>query len=147
MKYLKLGLILTAVSLFIFACSQTTTTNSNVANNSLVAVNSANNSNTNAATPAAANDELASARKIYSETCVKCHKEDGTGGIKEIEGRKIKAPNFHSERMMNDKDEDWIETIENGAKEDGMPAFKGKISEEDIKNLVKFIHRDIQKKQ
>ncbi len=48
--------------------------------------------------------------------------------------------------MRNDKDADWIETIENGAKEDGMPAFKGKISDEDITNLVKLIHHDFQGK-
>lgn len=143
MRYLKLGLILTAVSLFVFACSQNTTTNTNSTNNSTVASNSTNT--VNSATPA--NDEMATARKIYSEKCVKCHKEDGSGGISDIDGKKIKAPNFHSDRMMNDKDEDWIDTIENGAKEDGMPAFKGKLSEQEIKDLVKFIHQDIQGKK
>jgi mono/diheme cytochrome c family protein len=103
------------------------------------------NSNVNspAATPP---DELASAREIYSAKCINCHKEDGTGGITDIEGKKIKAPNFKSERMRKDSDEDWIKVIENGEKEDGMPAFKGLISDTDIKNLVKLIRRDFQGK-
>src|SRR5690242_18765780 len=109
MRHLKISLILTAVSLFIFACSQNTTTNINTTNNSTVVSNSTNT--VNSSTPA--KDEMASVRKIYTESCAKCHKEDGSGGITEIDGKKIKAPNFHSDRMMNDKDEDWIDTIEN----------------------------------
>ncbi len=92
-------------------------------------------------------DDLASARKIYSEKCAKCHKEDGSGGITELESGKIKAPNFKSERMKKGgDDDDWIETIENGAKEDGMPAFKDKLSENEIKDLVKFIRKEFQQK-
>jgi mono/diheme cytochrome c family protein len=139
MRFLKLGLLFSAIMLFVFACSQNQTTNTNVANNTAVVVNS--NPNTQ---PAATPDELASARKIYSEKCIKCHKEDGTGGVTDIDGTKIKAPNFTSDRMKKSSDKDFVETIEKGAKEDGMPAFKGKISDDDIKNLVKYIRRNFQ---
>ena len=142
MTFLKLSLILAAVTLFVIACAQTNQTNPNIANNTAI-VNTANQN----VKPSVTVDELASARKIYVENCVKCHKEDGSGGMTDIEGVKIKAPNFKSDRMMKDKDEDWIEVIENGEKADGMPAYKGKISEEEIKNLVKFIRRDFQGKQ
>jgi mono/diheme cytochrome c family protein len=141
MKIYKLELIYTALGLFIFACAQNQTTNTNVANNTAIVVN--NNQNTPAATTP---DELASAKKIYSEKCIKCHKEDGTGGVTDIEGTKIKAPNFTTDKMKSHPDKDFIETIEKGAKEDGMPAFKGKISDDDIKNLVKLIRRDFQGK-
>ncbi|MGI8787184.1 MAG: c-type cytochrome [Pyrinomonadaceae bacterium] len=140
MKFIKLGLIFSAIALFIFACSQTNTTNTNTANTSNIIV-----ANTNAQ-PSATIDELASARKIYAENCVKCHKEDGTGGVSEINGKRIKAPNMTSDRKKNDKDEDWIDTINNGAKEDGMPAFKGKLTDEEIKSLVKMFHKDFQGK-
>jgi len=94
----------------------------------------------------AATDDLAAAGKIYSEKCVSCHRENGAGGEKTLDdGRRIKAPNFSSERMRKDDDADWIEAIENGVKEDGMPAYKGKISDEEIKNLVKYIRREFQK--
>jgi mono/diheme cytochrome c family protein len=141
MKFLKLGLFFTVLTLFVFACTQNQTTNTNVANNTAVVVNS--NANMQ---PATTPDELASARKIYSEKCIKCHKEDGTGGVTDIEGTKIKAPNFTSDKLKKEPDSEFIEMIEKGAKEDGMPAFKGKISDEEIKNLVKYIRREFQGK-
>ena len=99
MKFLKLSLILMAVTLFTFACSQTNTTN-----NSVNTANTANNSiamvNANQQQPVATVDELAAARKYYSEVCIKCHKEGGLGGVSEIDGKKIKAPNFTSERCL-----------------------------------------------
>lgn len=142
MKIFKSVLFLSSIALFVFACSQNTA-NSNInANSNVAVVNSIVNSNP--ANTAQSVDELAGAKMIYSQKCIKCHKEDGSGGVTDIEGTKIKAPDFHSDRLMNDKDADWIETINNGAKEDGMPAFKGKISDAEITNLVKYIHRDLQ---
>jgi mono/diheme cytochrome c family protein len=143
MKIFKLSLVLSAIALFIFACSDNKTATTNTSNTA--AVNTANTAKTANTEPTAASDELASAKKIFSEKCVRCHKADGTGGESDIEGRKIKAPNFTSDRMKKEPDSEYIETIENGAKEDGMPAFKGKISDDDIKNLVKLIRRDFQK--
>ena len=149
MKILKLGTALFAVAFFLFACTQDQATKSNIANN--IAANAANSQ---AATPAAnaaavaaaTPDELAEARRIYSTTCVKCHKEDGKGGVTDIEGTKIKAPDFTSDRMKKEPDEEFIEVIQNGEKGDGMPAFKGKISDDEIKNLVRFIRREFQGK-
>ncbi|MBA3631491.1 MAG: cytochrome c [Acidobacteria bacterium] len=141
MKILKTGLILTAFALFIFACTENKTANINTINNSNTVI-VANNTQ-----PAATIDELASAKNIFMKTCVKCHKEDGTGGVTVFEDTTIKAPNFTSDKMKNEDDAEFIETIENGEKEDGMPAFKGKLSEEEIKNLVKFIRREFQGKQ
>lgn len=142
MKILKISLISLTVALFVFACSQnkTTETNTNTANVAVVA------SNSNAQTPAAAVDELAAARKTYSEVCIKCHKEGGLGGATEIDGKRIKAPNFTSERMIKDDDADWIDSIENGIADEGMPAFKGRLTEQEIKDLVKMIRKDFQKK-
>jgi mono/diheme cytochrome c family protein len=141
MKILKTSLILTAFALFIFACTENKTANTNTINNSNTVI-VANNTQ-----PAATIDELASAKNIFMKTCVKCHKEDGTGGVTVFEDTTIKAPNFTSDKMKNEDDAEFIETIENGEKEDGMPAFKGKLSEEEIKNLVKFIRREFQGKQ
>ncbi len=143
MKFLKIALVLSANLLFIIACNQTQTINTNITGNTAAVTNS----NISIATPAPAEDELASARKIYSEQCVKCHKEDGTGGVSIINGKRIKAQNFTSDRQKKEPDSEYIEVIENGEEEDGMPAFKGKISDDDIKNLVKLIRKDFQGKQ
>ncbi|HXH69338.1 MAG TPA: cytochrome c [Pyrinomonadaceae bacterium] len=139
---MKIGLVLSAILLFIIACNQTQTTNTNLASNTAVAANL----NNSIQAPTTATDELAAARKIYSEQCVKCHKEGGTGGISTIDGKKIKAPNLTTDRQKNEPDAEYVEVIENGEKKDGMPAFKGKISDDDIKNLVKLIRRDFQGK-
>lgn len=145
MKPIKLGLILSATAIFIFACASNEKTNTNAPNTANNAV-TISNGNAAAPQPPAATDDLASARKIYSEKCVNCHKEGGVGGITQLERGKIKAPNFTSDRMKNDDGDDWIEVIENGAKEDGMPAFKGKLTDDEIKSLVKLIRKDFQGK-
>jgi mono/diheme cytochrome c family protein len=143
MKILKLCFIFSAIALFIFACSgDKPANNTTTANTNKPAANTNTPANTQ---PTAATDELAAAKKIYSEKCVRCHKEDGTGGETNIEGTKIKAPNFTSDRMRKETDQDFTETIENGEKDEGMPSFKGKLTEEEIKSLVKLIRRDFQK--
>lgn len=142
MNRLKVGFVAGFLALFIFACAQTQNSKLVVENN-----NSAVTKTTNAvvdASPAA--DELAAARKIYSEACVKCHKADGAGGVTVVEGKNIKAPNLTVERQKKKPDSDYIEIIENGALDDGMPAFKGKIGDDDIKNLVKYIRKEFQGK-
>lgn len=152
MKYLKLSLILVILGLFIFACSrETANTNTNVTTtNGTVIVSSSPTVSFNASNDAgnaqSGTDELASAKKIYSEKCIKCHKEDGMGGKTDIEGTIIKAPNFTSDKQKAMPDSEYIDTINNGAKEDGMPAYKGKISDDDIKNLVKYIRKNFQGK-
>jgi mono/diheme cytochrome c family protein len=143
MKILKSALILTAITFFIIACTQNHVPGPDVAEKTPDVGNVDGNSQA-APTPG---DHLATARKIYSGQCINCHKEDGSGGVSEIDGVKIKAPNFRSEKMKKDSDKDWIEAIENGEKSDGMPAFKGKISDEDIRNLVKLIRHDFQGKK
>ena len=141
MKFLKIGLISSTILLFIIACNQTRVSETDSANNAAV-VNVASNNNQTAT----ATDELASARKTYSQICVNCHKQDGKGGVTNIEGKRIKAPDFTAERMKNDEDADWIETIENGEAEEGMPAFKNRLSNDEIKNLVRFIRKEFQGK-
>ncbi len=152
MKLFKSVLVLTAVVMFIIACtgSQTNNTsssgNTNIASDTNISDNATVMTNSSPDALPAAADELASARKIYSERCTKCHKEDGTGGVTEIEGKKVKAPNFTSDKLKNEPDAEFVEVIEHGEKEDGMPAFKGKLSDEEIKSLVKFIRREFQGK-
>ncbi len=142
MKFLKLGFILSALTLFIFACAENKSTlpdsqaNMPAVNTTIVNMNAQTNAKT---------DEIAATKKIYTEKCVRCHKEDGTGGVTDIEGTKIKAPDLTTEKMKNEDDKEFIDVIENGAKEDGMPAFKGKLNDAEIKNLVKFIRSEFQK--
>ncbi len=140
MKIFKFILALFFLTVFIAACSQThiTDINSNIAA-------TFNNSQANiAVAPTTVPDELASARKIYTEACARCHKENGEGGTVENDFGKHKVPNLKTEGKIKDPDSEFIEQITDGG--DGMPAFKGKLSEQEIKDLVKFIRQDIQGK-
>jgi len=152
MKFLKLGLVAACFALFIFACNQAA---NNTANNTASTgnTNARANSNTLANTNMLANaanstpaDEIASGKTVYMEKCVKCHKENGTGGEIEVMGEKRKAANFTSEGLKKDPDTELIEAIENGITDEGMPAFKGKLTDEQIKSVVKFIRKEFQGK-
>jgi len=167
MNFLKIGLLSSTVALFVFACTQTN--NPGGSNNRTTAANTANNQTSTGvnATPAAPagnqstgnsakqtdsqpaaghSTELVSAGETYKTICAKCHQESGEGGAVTINGKKLKVPNFKTERMKNDSDEDFIDAVANGIPEDGMPAFKDRLNEEQIKNLVQYIRKDIQGK-
>jgi mono/diheme cytochrome c family protein len=91
-------------------------------------------------------DNLAEARELFSEKCVRCHKEDGTGGKTNIDGVEIRVPNFRSERMKKEPDEDFIKAIRNGIPDEGMPSFKNELNDAQIKKLVEFIRKEFQGK-
>ncbi len=141
MKFLKLSLVLSAIALFIFACSENKTANTNTTNIVVTNANTATN-----AQPTAPADVLADARKIYTDKCVKCHKEDGTGGKVTIEDKTINADNFTTDKMAKMADEKYFDYIKNGVPDEGMPAFKNQLTDEQIKNVVKFIRAEFQKK-
>lgn len=42
-------------------------------------------------------------------------------------------------------DDKYIDYIKNGVPEEGMPAFKDRLTEQQIKDIVKLIRRDFQK--
>jgi mono/diheme cytochrome c family protein len=89
-------------------------------------------------------DALAAARTNYQKTCVACHGETGEGGTVTVEGKKLKVPSFKAPHALKHSDEDFSDQIHEGG--DGMPAFKDKLSEAEIADLVKFIRRDFQGK-
>lgn len=138
MNSIKLSLVFSAAILFA-ACS-----GANVSQNTTSAPTNQAANNQIAAPVSTPADELAGTRELYLKRCTNCHKETGEGGVKEIEGKKIKVPNFKDPRVAAEPDAEYIEYIENG--DDGMPAFKGKITDDEIKNLVRFIRRDFQGK-
>jgi mono/diheme cytochrome c family protein len=97
---------------------------------------------TAAATPV---DELAGGRSLYSQNCAACHKEDGTGGKMTIEGKSINADDLTSEKIKKFTDEKISGYIINGVVDEGMPAFKDKLTEAQIREVVNYVRRGIQK--
>ncbi len=138
MRFIKSALIFITIAFFIVACGKTEPANTNVASNEIVVTNHNTQSNV-------VPDEITAARKIYSEHCVRCHKESGEGGRVEIEGKRLNVEDLRTDKMKKMADSKYVKYIENGVLEEGMPAFKDTLSDEQIKSLVKFIRTEIQK--
>ena len=94
--------------------------------------------------PSATIDELASGRKIYSVNCQNCHKENGKGGPTEIEGKKIDPDDLTSAKIKGFSDEKILGYIKNGVEEEGMPAFEGRLSEAEMRDVLKFVRVELQ---
>jgi len=136
MKSMKLSLVVLTAGLFITACGgNETSTSSSDAGSGVGA---------NASAPTDKIEELASARTVYKQNCAKCHKEDGTGGPTEVNGRTIRVPDFTSESVKRLPDEAYLRYIRNGDEEEGMPAFKDRLSPEEMVGLVKLIRAEFQ---
>ena len=145
MRQLKLYALAAAAALFAVACATNTNTNTTINSNRTVTVNA--NSGAPAASPAAAAtpDQLAAARATYNQTCAKCHKENGEGGVAELdEGAKLNVPSFKSEHSVTHTEADFVRKITNGDKEEGMPAFKGRLTPEQITDLARYVRREFQ---
>jgi mono/diheme cytochrome c family protein len=133
MRIEKLTLAACAAALLFTACGNSSTperaSNTNASPTPAVAQGGA-------ATPAPP-DELTQARADYGNFCIRCHKEDGTGGPFEMDdGNRIKVPSLR-EHGRRDSDAELAEHIADGG--DDMPAFKDRLDEKRINGLVKFI--------
>ena len=87
-------------------------------------------------------DEFAATRAIFKEHCVQCHGDDASGGRVQVEGREIKVPNLTGEHARKPTDEKIAAKISEG--DDEMPAFKDKLSPQQIQELVRFIRNEFQ---
>ena len=133
MKSVKLLMLIGATTLFFVACSDSTPTSQKT--EPIPATDQA---------PTANIGELASVKQIYKENCAECHKENGTGGPINLNGRDIRVPDLTSAKVKRLPDEAYLRYIRNGDEEEGMPAFKDKLSGEEMVALVKFIRTEIQ---
>jgi cytochrome c6 len=136
MRSVGITLLLFAAFLFAIACDNP---NTETARQNQPAT-SASPSNTASAVA----DELAAARDLFKVHCSKCHGENGAGGRVEIEGKQLKVPNLTGEHARKPSDEKLAAKITNG--DDEMPAFKDKLSAEQIHDLVHFIRKEFQGK-
>ena len=134
MRSVKFALILSAITLLASACSNSAT----VTNTSQPLASPA------ASVPAATPDELASARINFQKHCAVCHGERADGGLKEVEGKKFKVPTLREGHALKHTDEKFIVQISEG--DDEMPAFKDKLSAEEINDLVRLIRKEFQGK-
>jgi mono/diheme cytochrome c family protein len=140
MKPIKLALLAAAVMLSVVACNDTTNTNQTAGTNATATpAASPTATATTAPTPA---DELAAVRPVYAEHCARCHKIDGEGGTVEVLGKKLKVPSLKKGHALSHTDAQFVKQIADG--EDGMPAFKDRLDQQQINDLVRFIRKEFQ---
>ena len=132
---MKVALALTciAIALVAFACTETATPT-----NTSAPVAAAS------PTPTASVDPLATARANYTKNCEPCHGPQGVGGLVKVEDKQIKVASLKSDHAMKHTDEQLAKTITNG--EEAMPAFKSKLTQAEIQDLVKFVRKEFQGK-
>jgi cytochrome c6 len=84
-----------------------------------------------AAIPAAADDSAA----LYKSKCQVCHGADGKGTAA---GQKMGARDFNSPEVAKQSDADMAKITKEGKGK--MPKFEGKLTDDQIKGLIKYIH-------
>ena len=136
MKRISLALTCLAIVMAAIACTETatpTTTNTSRAGASPAA-----------ASPTATVDALAAARTNYGKHCEACHGPKGEGGLVKVENKQIKVASLKADHAIKHTDEKLAKTITTGEEE--MPAFKDKMSQQEIADIVKFVRKEFQGK-
>ncbi len=145
MKSLKSGLVVSLAVLLSAACTVTETTNTNINRNSAppVAVTPANanaaSTNSNTSGAATTLDAVALFNNDTAPKCVSCHRADGKG-VEAMKASMKDLPDFTNPAWQKKAtDAEMIETIKNGHKP--MPAYKDKLTEDQIKALVAYVRK------
>ena len=79
---------------------------------------------------------------VYKAKCAMCHAADGSGNSPT--GKSMKVPDLRSADVQKKTDAQLIEATANGMGK--MPAYKGKLTDDQIKQVVVYI-RDLAKKK
>ena len=140
MKNLKILAVTVALSMAA-ACGNPGPANVNF-NTAALNTSTGNGAATPAETPA---DEMAMGRSLYEQNCAACHKEDGSGGEMTIEGKTLDVDDLTSASIRRFDDAKIAKYIHDGIEDEGMPAFKDKLTEAQIREVVRYVRVGIQK--
>ena len=75
------------------------------------------------------------AAALYKSKCQMCHGPDGTGETPV--GKKLGTKDFHSPEVTKVPDAQLFDITKKG--KDKMPGYDGKLTDEQIKSLIKYI--------
>jgi mono/diheme cytochrome c family protein len=134
MRMLRIGILVGVSMLINFGCSDSSSI-ANLARN-------VNKATPGTPVPTATVDELASGKKVFETNCMICHRSDGTGGKLTVEGKSLDVDDLTSAKIKAMTDEKLIGYIMKGVPDDGMPAFQGKLSEGEMRDVVKYIRTE-----
>ena len=135
MNSVKFAAIILVIGYFSSACTSSDTLTTNQTQPSASPA---------AAAATAAPDPFAKAYLNFQKNCEECHGEKGQGGTVEIKGKKLKVPSLRDGHALKHTDEKLVKQITEG--DDEMPAFKDKLSAEEINELIRFIRKELQGK-
>ena len=83
----------------------------------------------------ASGNAQADAASLYKTKCQVCHGADGKGET--TMGKKLGAKDFHAPEVAKLSDAELFDITKKGKNK--MPAYDGKITDDQIKDLVKYI--------
>jgi mono/diheme cytochrome c family protein len=89
--------------------------------------------------------EQASGKELYALNCMICHKDTGKGGPVTIDGKKLRPDDLTVKKFRDMTDEKILAYIRDGVVDEGMPAFKDKLSDDEMVAVVKYV-RELQTK-
>ena len=80
------------------------------------------------------------AEELYNKKCAMCHGKDGQGNAGMAKAKKVDIAGYDlvDEATQLKEDEELIAATTNGVGKD-MPAYKGKITDDEILSLVDYI--------
>jgi mono/diheme cytochrome c family protein len=133
MKLIALALTCVAIALIAVACTEAAPTNTNTSRTAAASPS-----------PSASVDQFATARANFTKNCEPCHGPTGEGGLVKVEKKQIKVPSLKAEHAIKHTDDQLTKMITNGEEE--MPAFKDKLSQQEIADMVKFVRHNFQGK-
>ncbi len=90
---------------------------------------------------AVANTWAEPAASVYKAKCAACH--GPVGDASSPAGKALKVPSFSSDAVMKESDADMLTVTKAGKGK--MPAWQGKLSDDQLKELIAYIHT-LQKK-
>lgn len=130
MKRFSIVVIAATAALFLASCDRTSTSPN---------TNNGPTPTASTATP----DAFASTRATYEKDCKECHGADGAGGrVKLEDGTKLRVPSLREGHALRHPDSEFTKQIEKGG--DGMPAFKDKLTPQQITEMISFIRKEFQ---
>jgi mono/diheme cytochrome c family protein len=74
---------------------------------------------------------------LYKSKCAACHGADGSGNT--TMGKSLGAKDLGSAEVQKQTDAQLTDIVTNGMAGGKMPAYKGKLTDDDIKGLVGYI--------